>query len=74
MVRAWPFEQLLKVVRGTLGGLSTPFAVDSRHEQALTPLPILLLARMVGGVFIGVLVPLCLAFEAVKNCPDRLLA
>ena len=29
MVQAWPFEQLLEVVRGTLGGLLTPFAVGS---------------------------------------------
>ena len=38
------------------------------------PLLVLLLARMVGGAFAGVLVPLSLAFEVVKNRPDRLLA
>ena len=66
MVWAWPFKQLLKVVRGTL-------AVIGGHEQALAPLLVLLLAGLVGGAFIGVLVPLSLAFEAVKNRPDRLL-
>ena len=35
---------------------------------------VLLLAGTVGGAFTGVLVSLCLAFEAVENCPDRLLA
>ena len=29
---------------------------------------------MVGGALAGVLVPLHLAFEAIKNCFDRLLA
>ena len=73
MVRAWPFEQLLEVVRGTLGGLLTPLAVGSGHERALAPLLVLLLVGTVGGVFIGVLVPLRLAFEAVKDRFDRLL-
>ena len=35
---------------------------------------LLLLARMVGGAFAGILVLLCLAFEAVEGRPDRLLA
>ena len=74
MVRAWPFEQLLEVDRGTLGGLLTPLMVSSCHEQALAPLLVLLLVGMVGGVFAGVLVPLRLAFEAVENHPDCLLA
>ena len=74
MVRAWPFEQLLKVVRGTLGGLPTPLAVGSGHERALAPLPILHLAWTVRGTFAGVLVPLCLALEAVEDRSDRLLA
>ena len=74
MVRAWPFEQLLEVVRGTLGGLPTPFAVGSGHERALMPLLVLLFVGMVGGAFVGVLVPLCLASKAVENCPDLLLA
>ena len=73
MVRAWPFEQLLKVVRGTLGELPTPLAVDSGHERALALLLVLLLIGAVGSAFAGVLVPLCLAFEAVENRPYRLL-
>ena len=73
MVRAWPFEQLLEVVRGNLSGLLTPFAVGGGHERALMPLLVLLLAGMVGGAFTSVLIPLTLAFEAVENCPDRLL-
>ena len=38
------------------------------------PLLVLLLDGTIGGAFTGVLVPLCLAFEAVKNRPNRLLA
>ena len=38
------------------------------------PLLVLLLDGTIGGAFTGVLVPLCLAFEAFKNRPDRLLA
>ena len=74
MVRTWSFEQLLEVVRGTLGGLLSPLAVDGGDERALVLLLVLLFVGTVGGAFIGVLVPLCLAFEVVKNCPDRLLA
>ena len=74
MVRAWPFEQLLEVVWGTLGGLLTPLAVGSGHERALVPLLVLLFVGTVGGTFISVLIPLCLAFKAVKNHLDRLLA
>ena len=73
MVRAWPFEQLLEVVQGTLDGLPTPFAVDGGHERALAPLLVLLVGA-VGGAFTGVLVLLCLALRAVENRPDRLLA
>ena len=35
---------------------------------------VLLVVRAVRGAFTGILVPLCLALGAVKNCPDRLLA
>ena len=73
MVWAWPFEQLLEVVRGILGGLSTPLMVGDGHERALTPLLALLLDGMVGGAFIGVLVLLRLAFEVVEDRSDRLL-
>ena len=74
MVRAWYFEQLLEVVRGTLGGLSTPLMVGDGHERTLMPLLVLFHAGMVGGAFAGVLVPLCLALEAVEDRFDRLLA
>ena len=68
------FEQLLEVVRGTLSGLPTPFAINGGHERALAPLLVLLFIGMVGGTFTGILIPLCLAFEAVKNRPNCLLA
>ena len=58
MVRAWPFEKLLEVIQSTLGGLSTPLAVGSGHERALTPLLVLLLIGAVGGAFVDVLIPL----------------
>ena len=47
--------------------------VSGGHTQALVPLLVLLFVGMVGGAFADLLVPLCLAFEAVKNCPNRLL-
>ena len=53
---------------------SDPLAVGDSHERALVSLLILLLARAVGGAFTGVLVPLCLALEAVEDHPDCLLA
>ena len=73
MVWAWPIEQLLKVVQGILGGRTTPLAVGGGHERALTSLLVLLLAGMVGGTFTGVLIPLCLALEAVEDSSDHLL-
>ena len=73
MVRAWPFEQLLEEVRGTLDGLLASLTVDSGHERALTPLFVLLLVGTVGGAFAGILILLRLAFEAVENCFDSLL-
>ena len=74
MVQEWPFEQLLKVVRGTLCGLLTPLAVNDGHERALVLLLVFLLVGMVGGTFASVLVPFCLALEAVEDRSDRLLA
>ena len=74
MVRAWPFEQLLEVVRGTLSGLLTPLVVGSGHEQALMPLLVLLLDRMVGGAFASVLILFCLSLETVEDHSDCLLA
>ena len=74
MVWAWPFEQLLEVVWGTLGGLSTPLVIGSGHERALAPLLVLLFVGAVGGAFVDVLVLFCLALRAVENHPDRLLA
>ena len=53
---------------------SNPLAIDGGHERALTPLLVLLLDGTVGGAFTNVLVPLCLAFEVVKNRHDCLLA
>ena len=53
---------------------SDPLAVGGGHERALAPLLVLLLAGMIGGAFAGVLIPFHLAFEVVKNRPDRLLA
>ena len=43
------------------------------HERALMPLLVLLLARMVGGAFAGILVLLCLALDLVKDHSDHLL-
>ena len=60
--------------QGTLSELLTPFTVGGGHERALMPLLVLLLGGTVGGAFAGILVPLCLAFEAVEDCSDRLLA
>ena len=74
MVRTWSFEQLLEVVWGALGGLSTSLVVGGGHERALIPLLVLFLAGMAGGAFIGVLVPLCLALEAIEDRTDRHLA
>ena len=48
--------------------------VGSDHERALVPLLVLLLTRTVGGTFTGVLIPFCLALEAVEDRSDRLLA
>ena len=68
MVLAWPFEQLLEVVWGTLGGLLTPLMVGSGHERALAPLLVLLVGA-VGGAFTSVVVPLCLALGWSKITP-----
>ena len=62
---------------GPLSSFSKCFGVPSAavgggHERALALL-LVLLARTVGGAFADILVPLSLAFEAVENCPDRLL-
>ena len=51
-----------------------PLAVDGSHERALALLLVLLLAGMVGGAFASILILLHLAFEAVENCPDCVLA
>ena len=62
------------MVRGTLGGLPTPVVVGGGHERALAPLLVLILDGTVGGAFTGVLVSFCLAFEAIEDRSDRLLA
>ena len=74
MVRAWPLEYLLKVVWGTLSGLLTPLMIGSGHGQALMQLLVLLVVGAVGGAFAGLLVLLHLAFKAVGNGPNCLLA
>ena len=74
MVRAWPNEQLLEVVWGTLSGLLTPLVVSGGHEQALAPLLVLLLGGTIRGTFAGVLVSPCLALGVVENHPDHLVA
>ena len=48
--------------------------VGSTTEQSLAPLLVLLLDGMVGGAFADVLILLRLAFEAVKDRSDHLLA
>ena len=72
MVRASPFEQLLKVEWHTLSGLLTPLVVGSSHERALASLLVLLVGA-VGDAIVGVLIPLCLALGAVKNHLGHLL-
>ena len=72
--QAWPFGQLLEVVRGTLDGLLTPLAVGGGHERDLMPLLVLLLAGTVRGAFVDILVLLRLALETVKDRSNRLLA
>ena len=73
MVRAWPLEYLLEVVRSTLGGRPTTFPLGSGHEQAPVSL-LVVLVWVVGGTLAGILVLLCLALRAVKNRSDRFLA
>ena len=73
MVWTWSFEKLLKVVRGALGGLLTTLAVGGGHERALAPLLVLILVGTVGGAFVDVLVPFCLALEAVEDHSYHLL-
>ena len=48
--------------------------VNSGHEQALTPLLVLLLVGTVGGALTGIIILLCLALGTVKHSSDRLLA
>ena len=75
MVWAWPFEQLLKVVWGTLGGLPTTSLISGGHERALTPLLLVLLfGGTIGGAFAGVLVSPHLAIEVIEDGSDRFLA
>ena len=62
------------MVWGTLDGLPTPLVVGGGHKRALVPLVVLLLAGIVGGAFIGILILLRLAFEAVEDRSDRFLA
>ena len=61
------------MIGGALGRRSASFSLHGGHEQAPVLFLVLLLIRMVGGAFIGVLVPLRLASGAIKNCSNRLL-
>ena len=62
------------MVWSALRGLPTTPTVSGGHEQALASLLVLLLGRMIGGAFAGVLVLLRFASGVVENCSDRLLA
>ena len=48
--------------------------IGSGHKRALALLLVLLLVGVVGGAFVGVLIPLCLALGTVKNRSNHLLA
>ena len=49
--------------------------VSGGHKRALTPLLLVLFfGRTVGGAFASVLVPPCLAIEAIKDRSDRFFA
>jgi len=74
MVWAWPLEQLVKVIRGALDRRSTSFLLGGGHERALAPLLVLLFDKTLGGALLGAVILLCLAFEAVEDRSDRLLA
>ena len=62
------------MVQSALRGLPTTPSVDGGHEQALMPLLVLLLDRMVGGAFASVLILFCLSLETVEDHSDCLLA
>ena len=73
VVRAWPLEHFFEVVRSTLRGLSTTFAVSSGHEQVLALLLLILpFGGTIRGAFASTLVLPCLALEAIKDRSDRL--
>ena len=48
--------------------------VGGSHERALAPLPVLLFDRTIGGALSGVLIPLRLAFEVVKDRSNHFFA
>ena len=77
MRKAWfkhgPSSSFSKWFGVPLAGFRPPLAVSGGHERALVMLLLLLLVGTVGGTFVGVLVPLRLAFEAIENHPNRLL-
>jgi len=63
------------VVRSALRGLSTTPTVSGGHERALALLLLVLLfGGTVGGAFANVLVPPCLAIEAIEDRSDRFFA
>jgi hypothetical protein len=61
------------VVQLVLGGRLLSLSLGSGHEQVPISLLVPLLLGVVGGAFVGNLVPLCLASGAVENRSDHLL-
>ena len=59
--------------QGALDWRSTGFSLSGGHERAPALFSVLLPIRTVGGAFVGVLVPLPLAFGEIKNCSNHLL-
>ena len=59
------------MVRSALRGLLTTPTVSGGHERALTLLLLVLpFGGTIGGTFVGVVVPLCLAVETIKDRSD----
>ena len=74
MVRAWPLEQLFKVIGWPSSGYFAILLVGGGPERVLAPPLVLFLPGAVGGAFAGIVVSPRLALGAIKNCSHRLLA
>ena len=78
MGKAWfghgPSSSFSKWFGVPSAGFRPPFRSCGGHERALAPLLVLLLTGTARGTFVGVLFPLCLALEAVKDRSNHLLA